>query len=167
MNDELSSSRKRPAKRSSPITHHSSPITFKWPIRVYYEDTDLGGVVYYANYLKFLERARTEWLRALGVEQTVLAAEHRVIFVVRSIALEYLKPAAFNDELVATVELEGTGAVQIFLVQRITRGAEELATARVRIACVNTATFRPVRIPGSLSSLLLRPAANDKIGNRT
>jgi len=167
MNDELSSSRKRAAKRSSPITHHSSPITFKWPVRVYYEDTDLGGVVYYANYLKFLERARTEWLRALGVEQTALAAEHRVIFVVRSIALEYLRPAAFNDELVVTVELEETGAGQILLLQRITRGAEELATARVRIACVNTATFRPVRIPSSLSGLLRRQTANDKIGNRT
>ena len=167
MNDELSSSRKRPAKRSSPITHHSSPITFKWPIRVYYEDTDLGGVVYYANYLKFLERARTEWLRALGVEQTALAAEHRVIFVVRSIALEYLRPAAFNDELAVTVELEGLGAGQILLLQRISRGTEEVVTARVRIACVNTATFRPVRIPGSLLSLLLRQAANDKIGNRT
>ena len=136
-------------------------------MRVYYEDTDLGGVVYYANYLKFLERARTEWLRALGVEQTVLAAEHRVIFVVRSITLEYLKPAAFNDELAVTVELEETGAAQIRLRQRVTRGTEELATARVRIACVNTATFRPVRIPGSLSSLLYRQAANDKIGNRT
>ena len=167
MNDELSSSRKRPATRSSPITHHSSPITFKWPIRVYYEDTDLGGVVYYANYLKFLERARTEWLRALGVEQTALAAEHRVIFVVRSIALEYLRPAAFNDELVVTVELEGLGAGQILLLQRISRGTDEVVTARVRIACVNTATFRPVRIPGNLSSLLLRPAANDKIGNKT
>ena len=162
MNDELSSSRKRPAKRSSPITHHSSPITFKWPIRVYYEDTDLGGVVYYANYLKFLERARTEWLRALGVEQTALAAEHRVIFVVRSIALEYLRPAAFNDELVVTVELEGLGAGQILLLQRISRGTDEVVTARVRIACVNTATFRPVRIPGSLSSLLLRQAANGR-----
>jgi len=131
-------------------------------VRVYYEDTDLGGVVYYANYLKFLERARTEWLRALGVEQTALAAEHRVIFVVRSIALEYLRPAAFNDELVVTVELEETGAGQILLLQRITRGAEELATARVRIACVNTATFKPVRIPSSLSSLLRRQAANGK-----
>jgi len=159
MNDELSSSRKRPAKRSSPITHHSSPITFKWPVRVYYEDTDLGGVVYYANYLKFLERARTEWLRALGVEQTALAARHQVIFVVRSIALEYLRPAAFNDELVVTVELEETGAGQIRLRQRITRGAEELATASVRIACVNTATFRPVRIPSSLSEMLRRQAA--------
>ena len=127
-------------------------------MRVYYEDTDLGGVVYYANYLKFLERARTEWLRALGVEQTALAAEHRVIFVVRSIALEYLRPAAFNDELVVTVELEGTGAGQILLVQRVTRGTEELATARVRIACVNTATFRPVRIPRPLT---------DRIGNKT
>ena len=167
MNDELSSSRKRPAKRSSPITHHSSPIAFKWPIRVYYEDTDLGGVVYYANYLKFLERARTEWLRALGVEQTALAAEHRVIFVVRSIALEYLKPAAFNDELVVTVELEDLGTVQILLRQRISRGTVEVVTARVRIACINTATFKPVRIPGSLSGLLRRQAANGKIGNRT
>ena len=158
MNDELSSSRKRPSKRSSPITHHLSPIVFKWSVRVYYEDTDLGGVVYYANYLKFLERARTEWLRALGVEQTALATEHRVIFVVRSIALEYLKPAAFNDELVVTVELEDTGDVQVFLVQRITRGTEELATARVRIACVNTATLRPVRIPRPLT---------DRIGNKT
>jgi acyl-CoA thioester hydrolase len=158
MNDELSSSRKRPAKRSSPITHHSSPITFKWPVRVYYEDTDLGGVVYYANYLKFLERARTEWLRALGVEQTALAAKHQVIFVVRSIALEYLRPAAFNDELVVTVELEQAGAAQVRVLQRITRGTEELATARVRIACVNTATFRPVRIPRPLT---------DRIGNKT
>jgi len=81
-----------------------------------------------------------------------------VIFVVRSIALEYLRPAAFNDELVVTVELEGLGAGQILLLQRISRGTDEVVTARVRIACVNTATFRPVRIPGPLT---------DKIGNRT
>ena len=135
---------------------------FQWPVRVYYEDTDLGGVVYYANYLKFMERARTEWLRALGVEQTVLAAKHQVIFVVRSIALEYLRPAAFNDELVVTVELEAVGAGQILLVQRINRGAEELATARVRIACVNTATFRPVRIPNNLSAALGRQVVKAK-----
>ena len=135
---------------------------FQWPVRVYYEDTDLGGVVYYANYLKFLERARTEWLRALGVEQTVLAAEHRVIFVVRSIALEYLRPAAFNDELAVTVELEETKGGQILRAQRITRGTEELATARVRIACVSTGTFKPVRIPSSLSEMLRRQAAKAK-----
>jgi acyl-CoA thioester hydrolase len=142
-------------------TQHSTLSTqhcFSWPVRVYYEDTDLGGVVYYANYLKFLERARTEWLRALGVEQTVLAAEHRVIFVVRSIALEYLRPAAFNDELVVTVELEEARGGQILLAQRIARGAEEIATARVRIACVSTGTFKPVRIPRPLT---------DKIGHRT
>jgi acyl-CoA thioester hydrolase len=152
------------SSRQQSATQHSTLNTqhFSWPVRVYYEDTDLGGVVYYANYLKFLERARTEWLRALGVEQIVLAAEHRVVFVVRSIALEYLRPAAFNDELVVTVELEETGAGQILLMQRITRGAEELATARVRIACVNTATFRPVRIPSSLSGMLRRQAANGK-----
>ena len=158
MNDELSSSRKRPAKRPSPITHHPSPITFVWPVRVYYEDTDAGGVVYYANYLRFMERARTEWLRALGFEQTALAREHRVVFVVRSLSIEYLKPAAFNDELGVSVELARLGAGQMHVTQRIVRGAEELATARVGIACVNTATFRPVRIP--------RPVAT-RIGNKT
>jgi acyl-CoA thioester hydrolase len=88
-----------------------------------------------------------------------------VIFVVRSIALEYLKPAAFNDELVVTVELEDLGAVQILLRQRISRGTVEVVSARVRIACINTATFKPVRIPGSLSGLLRRQAAklNDKL----
>jgi len=134
-------------KRPSLSTRHSALSTFSWPVRVYYEDTDLGGVVYYANYLKFMERARTEWLRALGFEQTALVRDHGAVFVVSSLAIDYLKPAAFNDELTATVELEKLGAVQITLKQRIARGAESLATASVRIACVNTATFRPVRIP--------------------
>ena len=137
---------KRPSGYSSPVTQHPSP-PFSWPIRVYYEDTDNGGVVYYANYLKFLERARTEWLRALGFELDALARDHGAMFIVRSLSIEYLRPAAFNDEIAATVELGEVGGGQIFLKQRITRGAEELATARVRLACVNTATFRPVRIP--------------------
>lgn len=93
-----------------------------------------------------MERARTEWLRALGVEQTALARDHGAVFVVSSLAIDYLKPAAFNDELTVTVELEKLGAVQIMLKQRIARGAEALAAASVR--SVNTATFRPVRIPG-------------------
>jgi acyl-CoA thioester hydrolase len=149
-------------KRPSPITLHPSPINFTWPVRVYYEDTDLGGVVYYANYLKFMERARTEWLRALGFEQTALARDHGMVFVVSSLAIDYLKPAAFNDELAVTVELEKLGAGQIMLMQRITRGADELATAHVRIACVNTATFRPVRMPSSLSDCLHRPPGEGK-----
>lgn len=118
-----------------------------WPVRVYYEDTDAGGVVYYANYLKFLERARTEWLRARGFEQTALAAVHGVMFIVRSIALDYRKPARFNDQLEVTVELRDIGASRIALNQAVRRGQEDLASAQVEIACVNTATFRPVRIP--------------------
>lgn len=158
MNEELKGPRKRPARHSSPVTHHPSRSTFTWPVRVYYEDTDTGGVVYYANYLKFLERARTEWLRALGFELDALAREHGVIFIVRSLSIEYLRPAAFNDEIAATVELGELGGGQIILTQRITRGAEELATARVRLACVNTTTFRPVRIPLPVAARIGRKA---------
>ena len=120
---------------------------FSLPVRVYYEDTDSGGVVYYANYLKFLERARTEWLRARGFEQTALAAVHEVMFIVRSIALDYRKPARFNEELEVTVEPQEIGVSRIELHQVVRRGKEDLVTAKVEIACVNTATFRPVRIP--------------------
>lgn len=133
-----------------------SDRAFSWPVRVYYEDTDLGGVVYYANYLKFLERARTEWLRALGFEQTELAAVHRIVFVVRSITLEYLKPARFNDELEITVEAREVGASRIELNQRVRRGADDLVEARVELACVNTAAFKPVRIPGPVIARLGR-----------
>jgi acyl-CoA thioester hydrolase len=136
------------SKRASPVTHHSSLVTFSWPVRVYYEDTDSGGVVYYANYLRFLERARTEWLRSRGFEQTALADVHQVVFVVRSISLQYLRPARFNDALDVTIESVDAGASRIELAQRVTRGADELVTAKVELACVNTSTFRPVRIPG-------------------
>ena len=132
-------------------------MIFKWPVRVYYEDTDLGGVVYYANYLRFMERARTEWLRALGFEQTALARDHGIVFVVSSLAIDYLKPAAFNDELTVTVELETIGAAQIKLKQTVARAAEALATANVRIGCVNTATFRPARIPDPVVARIGNP----------
>jgi len=122
-------------------------------VRVYHEDADGSGVVYHANYLKFLERARTEWLRSLGFEQTDLAARG-VLFVVRSLSIEYLKPASFNDELVVAVELAQLGGGQIVLAQSVMRGGEELARASVRIACVNTASFRPVRIPDAISTVL-------------
>ena len=147
-----------PLKRASAVSRQPSPSTFTWPVRVYYEDTDSGGVVYYANYLKYLERARTEWLRALGFELDALAREHGAIFIVRSLSIEYLRPAAFNDEIAATVELGELGGGQIILMQRITRGAEDLATARVRLACVNTATFRPVRIPPPVAARIGRKA---------
>jgi acyl-CoA thioester hydrolase len=125
---------------------------FIWPVRVYYEDTDAGGVVYYANYLKFTERARTEWLRALGFEQTELAEQHGVIFLVRSVAVDYLKPARFNDGLQVTVELIKVGAGQIDLAQRILRNDELLATATVKVVCVGLTSMRPVRMPQPLAT---------------
>jgi acyl-CoA thioester hydrolase len=126
------------------------PQPFFWPVRVYYEDTDSGGVVYYANYLRFLERARTEWLRAAGFEQDELAARHQVVFVVRSVKIAYLKPSLFNDTLRVSVELVKVGASQILVAQRVMRGPEELVTAEVQLACVNATTFKPVRIPKAI-----------------
>jgi acyl-CoA thioester hydrolase len=121
-------------------------------VRVYYEDTDAGGVVYYANYLKFMERARTEWLRALGFEQTALAEDHGIVFVVRSMMIDYLKPARFGDKVQVSVELARVGAGQIDLVQQVRRGDELLATAAVKIACVGLRTMRPTRIPQPLAT---------------
>lgn len=139
-----------------PVAPHSSPVTapFHWPIRVYYEDTDSGGVVYYANYLKFLERARTEWLRALGFTQRELAERERIVFVVRSLAIEYVKPSRFDDSLQVTVEPVKVGAGQIAVAQQVMRAAEVLAAAEVRLACVNAATFKPVRIPQAITKII-------------
>jgi len=133
-----------------PGSGNPGPATFSWPIRVYYEDTDSAGVVYYANYLKFMERARTEWLRAAGFELNDIAEQHQAVFVVRAVAIEYLKPSLIDDSLQVTVELAKVGNSQIVLVQRVLREGEELATAEVRVVCVNTATFKPVRIPKAI-----------------
>ena len=116
-------------------------------MRVYYEDTDAAGVVFYANYLKFMERARTEWLRALGFEQTTLMHDHNVVFVVRSLAVEYLRPAVFNDELEVTVSLTRARGSLLEISQSIRRGPRALVTGAVKVACVNTRSFKPVRIP--------------------
>ncbi len=116
-------------------------------MRVYYEDTDAGGVVYYANYLRFLERARTEWLRALGFEQPELADTHGVLFVVRAVNIEYLKPSRFNDSLQVTVEVVTVGGSRIRFLQRVLRGNEEIVRATVDVVCVNADTFKPARVP--------------------
>jgi acyl-CoA thioester hydrolase len=129
-----------------------------WPVRVYYEDTDGGGVVYYANYLRFLERARTEWLRSLGFEQSRLAREHRVLFVVRSVSVEYLRPSLFDDSLRVTVEPVKVGAGSIELAQRVLRDHEVLVTANVRVACVDAGSFRPVRMPQHLATRIRNPS---------
>ena len=135
-----------------PATPLAEPFTF--PVRVYYEDTDSGGVVYYANYLKFLERARTEWLRAAGFEQPELMRDHNVIFVVRSVAIEYLQPARFNDALQVTLALEKLGSCTLDVFQTVARD-RRLVEARVQLVCVdNRDGFKPVRIPAVIRQQL-------------
>ncbi len=132
---------------------------FEWNVRVYYEDTDAAGVVYYANYLKFMERARTEWLRALPFDPTALAREQNVIFVVRAASIEYLQPARLNDELHISAELASARGCLIELVQSVRRGALVLVSAEVKLACVNKLSFRPVRIPAAiLDTITMRKA---------
>lgn len=123
-------------------------------MRVYYEDTDAGGVVYYANYLSFMERARTEWLRALGFEQPEMAATHGVLFVVRSVHIDYLKPSRFNDSLQVTVEVVNVGGSRIRFLQRVLRGNEEVVRAEVDVVCVSTDTFRPARVPPDMRTII-------------
>ena len=120
---------------------------FDWPVRVYWEDTDAGGVVYYANYLKFLERARTEWLSALGLEQDRLAQDAGVLFVVRRVEADYLRPARFNDRLLVRSRLSELGHASLVMVQEVLRDSERLLSARVQVASVEPMGFRPARIP--------------------
>ncbi|MGA7964361.1 MAG: tol-pal system-associated acyl-CoA thioesterase [Gammaproteobacteria bacterium] len=126
---------------------------FTWPVRVYYEDTDAGGVVYHAQYLKYLERARTEWLRAAGVEQDVLLAEHGVVFAVTHVDLRYQRPARFNEALAVSVMPTRRGRARIAFEQIVTRAespGEPLASAMVEVACVEQARFRACAIPDFL-----------------
>jgi acyl-CoA thioester hydrolase len=127
---------------------------FTWTLRVYYEDTDTGGVVFYANYLKFFERARTEWLRAAGIGQQALTESHGVIFIVKSTAVDYHAPAKLDDELKLTVVVERLGRASVAFVQEAwrlpgTTGAapELLCTGRIKVGCVDTRGFRPAVIP--------------------
>jgi len=131
-------------------------VSFRWTARVYWEDTDGGGVVYYANYLKFLERARTEWLRAQGASQAALARDSGILFTVASLEIRYRHPARLDDELIVTCEPERAGGASLAFVQSIYRrveGAPQLedqpliAAAQVRVACVDAQTLRPQRLP--------------------
>ena len=121
---------------------------FVWPVRVYYEDTDAAGIVYHANYLRFMERARTEWLRALGFEQDALAREHGVVFVITESALKFQRAARFNDELLVHSRLETLRGASIGFVQTIVDGlGQTFCSARNVVACVAAATLQPRRIP--------------------
>ena len=127
---------------------------FIWPVRVYYEDTDAGGVVFYANYLKFFERARTEMLRAAGFEQDELIVKEGVLFAVRSVQVDYLLPARFNEQILVSAEVILAKKASITFEQLITRGDDLLCTSMSRIACLDAKTMRPKAIPENLLELL-------------
>jgi len=128
-------------------------MNFNWPVRVYYEDTDSGGVVYYANYLKYMERARTEFLRTHGFEQDQLIKKQNIIFVVRSVQCDYKSPARFNDELTVTAEIIERKKASMLFEQKIARTQQPnkmLCQGKIRIACLHADTFKPCAIPKSI-----------------
>jgi acyl-CoA thioester hydrolase len=124
--------------------------TFSFPLRVYYEDTDAAGVVYYANYLKFMERARTEWLSSLGFDLAVIERAHGIVFVVHRVEIEFHKPAQLSDRLDVTLSLVELGRARLVADQAVDRGTETLTEARVTLACLDPSTWRPARIPAPL-----------------
>lgn len=129
---------------------------FRLTVRVYYEDTDAAGIVYYANYLKFFERCRTEWLRSLGFDQRELAARERLQFVVADLSVQYHRPARLDDALAIDATIVERARTYVVFRQRARRGAELLASARVKVACVDTGRMAPARMPAALVERLAR-----------
>ena len=127
---------------------------FNWPLRVYYEDTDSGGVVYHSNYLNFMERARTEWLRALGFEQPVLKTDLGIIFVVHSMTLVFKSPAYFNDLLEIRARLLKIGHGSMEFKQSVARDDQLLVEATVKLACVDAVSFKPIGIPAIIKQAM-------------
>jgi acyl-CoA thioester hydrolase len=123
---------------------------FAYRCSIYWEDTDAGGVVYYANYLKFMERCRTEWLRALGIDQQRLRAERQLQFVVANVSVDFLRPAVLHDEIIVTAELQRLTGATIVFKQTIMRGAEQLIDATARVACLDSGTLKARAIPKDL-----------------
>lgn len=123
-------------------------VPFTWPVRVYWEDTDAGGVVYHAGYLRFMERARSEWMRALGVDQSAFKQATGLAFMVRDMQIDFLHPALLDDELSVTVVVKERRAASILFAQTVTKmDGSCLARANVRVACVDVAQMRPAAIP--------------------
>ncbi|MFG6455914.1 tol-pal system-associated acyl-CoA thioesterase [Roseateles sp. BYS96W] len=136
-----------------------APAAFQFPVRVYWEDTDAGGIVFYANYLKFFERARTEWLRAAGVEQHQLREDTGIMFVVASTSLRYLAPARLDDLLTITVDPEPAGRASLVVRQRALRGDTLLADGEIRIGCVRAEDLKPQRLPDIVQSAVVKAIA--------
>ncbi|WP_244815269.1 tol-pal system-associated acyl-CoA thioesterase [Caballeronia sp. Lep1P3] len=125
----------------------SNPLLFEWPVRVYYEDTDAGGIVFYANYLKFFERARTEWLRACGIDQQRLAQSDGIVFVVKKTSVDYSAPARLDDVIQVKSRIERLGRASVDFHQEAWRDGVLLASGDIRVASVERASIRPVGIP--------------------
>ncbi|HLY96925.1 MAG: tol-pal system-associated acyl-CoA thioesterase [Sideroxydans sp.] len=123
---------------------------FSWPVRVYFQDTDAGGVVYHASYVNFMERARTEWLRSFGYSNAGLMQKLGVMFVVRSLKLDYLKPALLDDLVSVTALVKEIGRSRVTLLQSVQRGDELLTEGEVHLVCVDVKTFKPVSVPDVL-----------------
>ena len=123
---------------------------FLWPIRIYYEDTDAGGVVYHTNYIKFMERARTEWLRNLGFEQDELRDQDGVIFAVRSVQVDYFLPAKFNDELLVSSQVIKKGKASITIEQEVIKDSQVLCKGIIKVGTLGDKSFRPKAMPESL-----------------
>lgn len=124
----------------------------RWQVRVYYEDVDLAGIVYYANYLRYIERARTEWVRGLGIDQTLMKVEHGIVFAVRRVEADYLRPAHFDDALEIVTSMEDQGAARAILRQEVRRGDVLLFSALVTLVAL-TPSGRPTRFPPEILSL--------------
>ena len=123
------------------------PSVFTWTVRVYYEDTDAGGIVFYANYLKFFERARTEWLRAAGINQQELIESDGAAFVVKNASIDYHAPARLDDELTLTLTIEKLGRASVQFAQKAYKGDTLLVEASVKVGCVDLTTVRPRSLP--------------------
>jgi acyl-CoA thioester hydrolase len=136
------------------------PSVFTWTVRVYYEDTDAGGIVYYANYLKFFERARTEWLRSLGIQQQDLLDREGAAFVVKSASIDYIAAARLDDELTLTLTVEKLGRASVQFAQQALRGDVLLASASVKVGCVDKATMRPRSLPELTAARMLAASNN-------
>jgi acyl-CoA thioester hydrolase len=132
------------------LTRNSDQFNY----RIYYEDTDAGGVVYYANYLKFFERARTDFLRNIGISQAILAQIENIIFVVKRCTIEYHHPARLDDEINVSVKIKEIHKVSLTMTQEITKSAQLIAQLEVQIVCLNQQNFKPTRLPQKLIDLI-------------
>jgi acyl-CoA thioester hydrolase len=128
------------------------PSVFNWTVRVYYEDTDAGGIVFYANYLKFFERARTEWLRAAGIGQQELLDQEGIAFVVKNINVDYVAAARLDDEIRVATTIEKLGRASVQFLQQAWRGEQLLASASVKVGCVDAAAMRPRSLPEAVAA---------------